>query len=84
MDYKTRLQERVQAVLHKVPRYRVLNETGPDHDKRFEVSVDIQSGASGTGSGRSKKEAEQAAASTLLEAIDADESLLVPKQEGGA
>jgi len=80
IDYKTRLQERVQAVQRKGPTYVVERETGPDHEKWFDVAVTIRSGASAQGRGRSKKEAEQTAASALLQAFDADPSL-IPEEE---
>lgn len=72
-DYKTRLQEEVQNRLRLSPKYRVISETGPDHEKVFEVEVSINSELSARGTGRSKKEAEQAAArelSTLLAVLE--------------
>ena len=65
-DYKSDLQEYTQNKFVCIPAYRVIRETGPDHDKRFEVSVAIRSEIQGTGSGRSKKEAEQNAAQMAL------------------
>jgi ribonuclease-3 len=76
IDYKGRLQEQVQAVRHRVPRYRVEEETGPDHEKSFEVSVTLHSGPSARGMGRSKKEAEQAAAAALIAKVEADPALI--------
>ena len=61
-DFKTRLQEAVQAKLKASPGYRVVEELGPDHDKRFVVSVSIGSREWARAIGRSKKEAEQMAA----------------------
>ena len=66
-DYKSDLQEYTQNKFVCIPAYQVVRETGPDHDKRFEVSVAIRSEIQGTGSGRSKKEAEQNAAQMALE-----------------
>ncbi|MBI5524439.1 MAG: ribonuclease III [Desulfarculus sp.] len=66
-DYKTRLQERVQEALHITPRYLLLSAEGPDHDKLFLVSVEIDGQAVATGQGRSKKEAEQHAAQQGLD-----------------
>jgi ribonuclease-3 len=67
-DAKTRLQELAQARLKSVPDYRLLGESGPDHDKRFEVAVVLEGREWARASGRSKKAAEQLAA-----AIAADE-----------
>ncbi|RWE68366.1 MAG: ribonuclease III, partial [Mesorhizobium sp.] len=66
-DAKTELQEWAhQAAAGAVPAYRVDGREGPDHDPLFTVSVKVGSFAPATGSGRSKREAEQAAAATLL------------------
>lgn len=62
-DYKTLLQEFIQARDGVTPEYRIVRESGPDHDKIFEAEVLIGGrGGAGRGCGRSKKEAEQAAA----------------------
>jgi len=62
INYKSLLQEYIQA-LHKVPpRYRVHSTTGPDHDKQFAVEVVVKGTTLGTGSGKTKKLAEQEAA----------------------
>ncbi|MDW7739905.1 MAG: ribonuclease III [Bacillota bacterium] len=61
-DYKTLLQEYSQARYSVTPAYHIVNESGPDHDKMFEAEVALDSEAIGSGWGRSKKEAEQAAA----------------------
>mgnify|MGYP000597254397 CR=1 FL=1 len=61
-DFKTRLQETAQARLKATPTYRVVQETGPDHDKRFVVAVAIGDDEWSRAVGRSKKEAEQIAA----------------------
>lgn len=65
-DFKSRLQEIVQAGGSLQPAYRVVNETGPDHDKTFEVAVDLGE-FNFTGTGKSKKAAEQAAAQTAVQ-----------------
>ncbi|MFZ5470500.1 MAG: ribonuclease III [Myxococcota bacterium] len=70
-DYKTRLQEDVQLRLRQSPRYRVVSETGPDHEKVFEVEVTIGDGMYARASGRSKKEAEQEAARQTLQMLSA-------------
>jgi ribonuclease-3 len=61
-DYKTRLQEYCQGTLKMTPVYSVLAEVGPDHDKRFVISVTIGHKEWARSIGRSKKEAEQTAA----------------------
>ena len=65
-DYKTPLQERVQARLKTTPAYRVIKERGPDHLKTFEVEVMVKGSPCARGRGRSKKEAEQDAARRAL------------------
>ncbi len=62
INYKSLLQEYIQA-LHKVaPRYRVHSTTGPDHDKQFAVEVVVKGNILGSGTGKTKKDAEQKAA----------------------
>lgn len=61
-DFKTRLQETAQARLKATPTYRVVQEIGPDHDKRFVVAVTLGSDEWARAVGKSKKEAEQMAA----------------------
>lgn len=65
-DYKTILQEIVQQNPEEKVCYVLAGESGPDHDKRFEVEVHLNSNVIGRGSGRSKKAAEQAAAKEAL------------------
>ncbi len=60
-DYKSKLQELVQTT-KKSLEYRVVGESGPAHDKKFDVEVVIDNIIYGRGSGKSKKEAEQMAA----------------------
>jgi ribonuclease-3 len=67
LDFKTRLQEKAQEVAKSTPTYQVEGETGPDHDKQFEVSVRLDGKVLATGTGRSKKAAEQDAARKALE-----------------
>jgi ribonuclease-3 len=69
-DFKTRLQELCQERLKQLPDYRIVSETGPDHQKQFDVEVWIKGTLSGRGSGRSKKEAEQRAAKEALNGLD--------------
>ncbi len=61
-NFKSILQEYSQGKYQKPPDYMVINEEGPDHQKTFTVSVAIRDQILGTGSGRSKKQAEQDAA----------------------
>ncbi len=70
LDYKSRLQERAQALWQTAPVYEVVAEEGPDHDKRFEVALSLAGRSYGRAIGRSKKEAEQGAAAAALEAIE--------------
>ena len=73
-DFKTRLQETSQARLKATPTYRVVQELGPDHDKRFVVAVTIGTDEWARAVGKSKKEAEQMAAAEAhfkLEGSDA-------------
>ncbi|MBR6312616.1 MAG: ribonuclease III [Oscillospiraceae bacterium] len=69
-DYKTALQERVQAAGGVSPQYRIIDEYGPDHAKTFVARVEIDGEPAGEGSGRTKKEAEQSAARAALESMD--------------
>ena len=66
MDYKTALQQIVQQVEGEILEYVLVGESGPDHDKRFETEVRLNSNPVGRGSGRSKRESEQAAAAEAL------------------
>jgi ribonuclease-3 len=67
LDYKTALQEICQERLKQLPEYRIVSETGPDHQKQFKIEVWIKGQLSGCGMGKSKKEAEQRAAGEALE-----------------
>ena len=66
-DYKTMLQEVVQRNPGEIIEYVLTGETGPDHDKRFEIEVHLNSNVIGRGIGKSKKKAEQEAAREALE-----------------
>ncbi len=68
-DFKTQLQELAQSLMRATPRYRVVAEHGPDHSKTFEVETDVRGEVVGHGAGRSKKDAEQAAAKLALDAL---------------
>ena len=66
-DFKTTLQEIVQKNPGEKLEYRMVSESGPDHDKHFVAEVLLNSNSIGKGGGRSKKEAEQQAAREALE-----------------
>jgi ribonuclease-3 len=66
-DSKSLLQEKVQEHEGVTPTYKVLSESGPDHDKEFVVGVYAREGLIAQGSGKSKQEAEQTAAQKALE-----------------
>lgn len=68
-DYKTALQEKIQQKKNQTLTYLLVGESGPDHDKRFEVEVRLNGETLGKGSGSSKKRAEQDAAREALEKL---------------
>lgn len=70
LDYKTELQEHCQERLRQLPEYRVISETGPDHQKQFTVEILVRGEVCGRGVGRSKKDAEQKAAKEALDKFD--------------
>ena len=69
-DYKSRLQEILQANRKELPVYRVTGTRGPDHDPVYLVEVLIGDRVYGTGEGRTKKTAEQNAAQATLQLLD--------------
>jgi len=69
-DYKSRLQELVQAIRQERPVYRLVGEEGPDHNRRFWVEVVINGKVLGVGSGRSKQLAEKDAAKKALQELE--------------
>lgn len=69
-DPKSLVQEKSQEYLNITPSYKVLNETGPDHDKHFTVGIFFGPDCIAKGTGKSKQEAEQAAARGALEVKD--------------
>jgi ribonuclease-3 len=71
IDYKTTLQEYTQKSYKLVPKYKVVDESGPDHKRVFHVDVMIRGDKLGTGKGWSKKEAQQQAARVALEKLKA-------------
>ena len=72
MDYKTKLQELVQQKKNQTLSYRLAGQSGPDHDKKFDVEVSLNGSVVGTGSGSSKKRAEQMAARSAIEKLFPD------------
>jgi ribonuclease-3 len=68
-DYKTNLQEITQAHFGEVPEYRVINTTGPDHKKQFEIGVYIQGKKYAVAKGKSKKVAQQEGAKKTIEIL---------------
>ncbi len=69
MDYKTYLQEIVQADYSKLAKYRLIKSEGPDHDKSFYSVVVLDDKIVGKGKGKSKKESEQNAAKNTLKKL---------------
>ena len=67
VDYKSELQEVIQAREQRAPAYHVIEVTGPDHDKRFTIEIRLGETVLGIGSGKSKKAAETEAARSVLE-----------------
>lgn len=68
-DYKTQLQEILQRKGGIAPSYAIVGESGPDHNKSFVARVMLHDGAYAEGTGKSKKEAEQAAAKAALQML---------------
>jgi ribonuclease III len=68
VDSKSFFQEKAQEVYGATPEYRVISETGPDHDKAFTMGVFVGNKLYGEGSGASKQDAEQNAARSALDA----------------
>jgi ribonuclease-3 len=81
-DFKTRLQELVLHRIGELPRYEV-EGTGPDHARRYRARVLVAGAERGVGEGRSKKDAEQAAARVAWGDLDECGSAAVPAAEGG-
>jgi ribonuclease-3 len=79
-DFKTSLQELSVQQVGAMPEYRV-SSAGPDHDKRFEADVFLKGVFMGSGTGRSKKQAEQASAKEALEHLSEG---TVPAEEEAA
>ncbi len=71
-NYKSQLQELLQARQQPAPTYHVVETSGPDHNRRFAVEVRLASTVLGRGVGRSKKAAEKEAAEAILKRLAAD------------
>ena len=69
-DPKTTLQEMCQATGQAIPEYRIVHEYGRPHDRTFTAEVRLTGGRTGTGRGKTKKEAQQAAAQALLDELE--------------
>jgi len=68
-DSKSKLQELIQSRYQTLPEYKVLSESGPDHEKIFAIGVYHKRKLLGSGEGHCKKEAEQAAAKKALKIL---------------
>lgn len=79
-DYKTELQELVQQRTENTLSYNIIEEYGPDHNKTFVSAVSFRGERWGTGSGRTKKEAEQIAAKDALNRINTGELAFPPAE----
>ncbi|HEY1268158.1 MAG TPA: ribonuclease III [Candidatus Binatia bacterium] len=73
-DYKTRLQEISQMLFHEPPVYKLVGESGPDHEKRFMTEIFVGGKLLGRGEGPSKKQSEQQAAGMALAGLQKSES----------
>lgn len=72
VDYKTQLQELVQQKKNQALVYALVGQSGPDHDKKFDVEVSLNGAVVGRGCGSSKKRAEQDAARAAIEKLFPD------------
>ena len=69
IDAKSLFQEKAQEYLNATPIYKTISESGPDHDKHFTIAVKVGGKVIGTGSGKNKQTAQQAAAASALEKL---------------
>jgi ribonuclease-3 len=69
-DYKTTVQQISQHTFKETPRYTLIQEYGPDHDKTFEIQISIADRIMTTGTGKNKKEAEQRAAEKAIQILE--------------
>jgi len=68
-DFKSLLQEQVQSTSKTIPEYNLVKELGPPHDRKFEITIQINGKTYGTGRGKSKKDAQQRAAAATLKQL---------------
>jgi ribonuclease III len=80
-NFKSKLLEYTQANTDFIPDYKVINQEGPEHNKLFTVEVSINARALGIGKGRTKKTAEQEAASNALKNLDVIEKMGLKKKK---
>ena len=83
-DYKTLLQEWVQKRNKTYPKYRVVQKTGPDHDKTFWIEVHVGDRSFGAGKGKNKKEAEQEVARLAWESMTGGDKASRPEKPSPA
>ena len=69
MLFRSALQEQMQRVAGRNVQYRTISQQGPDHDKVFTVQVEADGEVLGSGTGKTKKDAEQAAAREALSVL---------------
>ncbi|MCZ7645519.1 MAG: ribonuclease III [Planctomycetota bacterium] len=81
-NYKSTLQQLAQRHVNLTPHYRVVSATGPDHGKTFEIVAVIGNRRFPAGTGKSKKEAEQAAARRALEVLRAEDAFSDSAESG--
>lgn len=72
LNWKALLQDWTQKKFQKTPNYRILEESGPEHQKVFRVAVFLEEELLGEGEGSSKKQAEQAAAAAAMKQLGTD------------
>jgi ribonuclease III len=77
-DYKTRLQEISQMLFHAPPMYRIVAETGPDHEKHFVTEIVVGGKVMGIGEGKSKKQSEQEAAKKAIQKLQKNGEVAAP------
>ena len=82
LDAKSRLQQVSQGLFEAIPAYRVTEVTGPGHDPSFTVEVRVGAALTRTGVGRTKQEAEQAAAQSALEELDRPAAAEAARRDG--
>ncbi|MCI0449923.1 MAG: ribonuclease III [Chlorobi bacterium] len=82
-NYKSKLLEYTQANTDFIPEYKVIAQEGPEHNKLFTVEVSINQRGLGIGKGRTKKQAEQEAASNALKNLDVIEKMGLKKKKKG-